>query len=70
MKLRVIAIILLLSLLLFFGFRQIPTNKNMIMYSTEGGVEIETTNPQETQEQDVQGQGNIRPEKKRKAKWY
>ena len=36
----------------------------------EGGVEIEATNPQETQEQDVQGQGNIRPEKKRKAKWY
>ena len=36
----------------------------------EGGVEIEASNPQETQEQDVQGQGNIRPEKKRKAKWY
>ena len=32
----------------------------------EGGVEIEATNPQETQEQDVQGQGNIRPEKKEK----
>ena len=30
----------------------------------------QTTNPQETQEQEVQGQGNIRPEKKRKAKWY
>jgi len=36
----------------------------------EGGVEIEATNPQETQEQEVQGQGNVRPEKKRKAKWY
>ena len=36
----------------------------------EGGIEIKGTNPQETQEQDVQGQGNIRPEKKRKAKWY
>ena len=28
----------------------------------EGGVAIEATNPQETQEQDVQGQGNIKPE--------
>ena len=36
----------------------------------EGGVEIEATNPQETQEQYVQGQGNIKTEKKRKAKWY
>ncbi len=35
----------------------------------EGGVEIEATNPHETQEQDVQVQGNIRPEKKRNAKW-
>ena len=36
----------------------------------ECGKEIETTNPQETQEQEVQGQGNILGEKKRKAKWY
>jgi len=43
------------------------TNKDGFL---EGGVEIEATNPQETQEQEVQGQGNIRPEKKRKAKWY
>ena len=28
MKLRVIAIIILLSLLLFFGFKQVSTNKN------------------------------------------
>ena len=36
----------------------------------EGGKEIETTNPLETQEAEVQGQGNILGEKKRKAKWY
>ena len=36
----------------------------------EGGKEIETTNPSETQEQEVQGQGNILGEKKRKSKWY
>ena len=36
----------------------------------EGGIEIKGTNPQETQEQEVQGQGNILGEKKRKAKWY
>ena len=36
----------------------------------EGGKEIEMTNPAETQEQEVQGQGNILGEKKRKAKWY
>ena len=35
-----------------------------------GGVEIETTNPAETQTQEVQGQGSILPEKKRSAKWY
>ncbi len=35
-----------------------------------GGVEIETTNPQETQVEEVQGQGSILPEKKRSAKWY
>jgi len=36
----------------------------------KGGVEIETTNPSETQEQEVQGQGNILKEQNRKAKWY
>ena len=36
----------------------------------EGGIEIETTNPTDTQEEEVQGQGNILAEKKRKAKWY
>jgi hypothetical protein len=35
-----------------------------------GGVEIETTNPAETQTQEVQGQGSILSEKKRSAKWY
>ena len=34
----------------------------------EGGKEIETTNPSEMQEAEVQGQGNILAEKKRKAK--
>ena len=36
----------------------------------EGGKEIEMTDPSEMQEQEVQGQGNILGEKKRKAKWY
>ena len=36
----------------------------------EGGKEVEMTNPAETQEEMVQGQGNILAEKKRKAKWY
>ena len=35
-----------------------------------GGVEIETTNPQETQIEPVQGEGSILSEKKRSAKWY
>ena len=35
-----------------------------------GGVDIETTNPAETQTQEVQGQGSILSEKKRSAKWY
>ena len=35
-----------------------------------GGVDIEMSNPQETQTDVVQGQGNILPEKKRSAKWY
>jgi len=35
-----------------------------------GGVEIETTNPAETQTQEIQGQGSILSDKKRSAKWY
>jgi hypothetical protein len=35
-----------------------------------GGVDIEMTNPAETQTQEVQGQGSILPDKKRSAKWY
>ena len=35
-----------------------------------GGVEVEMSNPQETQVEVVQGQRNILPEKKRLAKWY
>ena len=35
-----------------------------------GGVDIEMSNPQETQIQEFQGQGSILPEKKRSAKWY
>jgi hypothetical protein len=36
----------------------------------KGGVEVEMTNPQETQEQQVGGQRRMLAEKKRKAKWY
>ena len=35
-----------------------------------GGVDVEMSNPQETQIQEVQGQGSILSEKKRSAKWY
>ena len=35
-----------------------------------GGVEVEMSNPQETQVEVVQGQRNILPEKKRSVKWY
>ena len=35
-----------------------------------GGINIEMSNPQETQVQEVQGQGSILSEKKRSAKWY
>jgi hypothetical protein len=35
-----------------------------------GGVDIEMSNPAETQIQEVQGQGSILSEKKRSAKWY
>ncbi len=36
----------------------------------EGGIEVEMTDPSDTQEQEVQGQGKILKEKNRKAKWY
>ena len=36
----------------------------------EGGIDAEMPDPSEMQEQEVQGQGNILAEKKRKAKWY
>ena len=36
----------------------------------EGRIEIETTNPTEAQDAEVQGQGKILKEKKRTAKWY
>jgi hypothetical protein len=36
----------------------------------KGGIDVEVSNPQETQEQPVQGQGKILSEKKRSAKWY
>ena len=35
-----------------------------------GGVDVEMSNPAETQTDPIQGQGNILPEKKRSAKWY
>ena len=34
------------------------------------GIDVEMSNPQETQVEVVQGQGNILSEKKRSAKWY
>jgi hypothetical protein len=36
----------------------------------KGGVEIECSAPNETQEEQVQGQERMLPEKKRKAKWF
>ena len=36
----------------------------------KGGVEIETTNPTDTQVEKVGGQKRMLPEKKRSAKWY
>jgi hypothetical protein len=36
----------------------------------KGGVDVECTNPQETQEQYIQGQEKVLEEKRRKAKWY
>ena len=35
-----------------------------------GGVDVEMSNPAESQKEVVQGQGNILPEKKRTATWY
>jgi hypothetical protein len=35
-----------------------------------GGIDVEMSNPQETQVDLVQGQGSILPEKKRSSKWY
>ena len=35
-----------------------------------GGVDVEMSNPQETQVQEVQGQGSVLSEKRRSAKWY
>ena len=35
-----------------------------------GGVDVEMSNPAETQTDPVQGQGDILPEKKRSAKWF
>ena len=36
----------------------------------KGGVEVEVSNPQETQVVPVGGQKAMLPEKKRSAKWY
>ena len=36
----------------------------------ECGIDVEMTDPSEMQEQEVQCQGNILAEKKRKANWY
>ena len=47
--------------------QKMVTNKDGYV---EGGIDVEMTNPSDTQEQEVQGQGNILAEKKRKAKWY
>ena len=35
-----------------------------------GGIDVEMSKPNETQIQEVQGQGSILSEKKRSAKWY
>ena len=36
----------------------------------KGGVDVEVSNPQETQVEPVGGQKRMLPEKKRLAKWY
>ena len=43
------------------------TNKDGL---PNGGVEIEVSKPNETQDADVKGQRSVLAEKKRKAKWY
>ena len=35
-----------------------------------GGVDVEVSKPNETQDADVKGQRSVLAEKKRKAKWY
>ena len=36
----------------------------------KGGVDVEMSSNSETQEEQVQGQERMLPEKRRKAKWY
>ena len=36
----------------------------------KGGIDVEVSNPQETQVETVGGQKRMLPEKKRSAKWY
>ena len=36
----------------------------------KGGIDVEVSAPNETQEEQVQGQERMLPEKRRKAKWY
>ena len=43
------------------------TNKDGYL---KGGIDVECSAPNETQEEQVQGQERMLPEKRRKAKWY
>jgi hypothetical protein len=43
------------------------TNKDGYL---KGGVDVEMSSNSETQEEQVQGQERMLPEKKRKAKWF
>ena len=43
------------------------TNKDGYL---KGGVDVEMSSNSETQEEQVQGQERMLPEKRRKAKWY
>ena len=36
----------------------------------KGGIDVEASNPQETQEQPVRGQSRMMSEKRKIAKWY
>ena len=36
----------------------------------KGGIDVEASNPQETQEQPVRGQRRMMPDKRKIAKWY